>query len=124
MGKGWRTRHKGKSRNKHQRAAAEVAQAASELDSMRAQGEKRKRAAEARASGTDPPVTHVPAAGRGGKRAKIDLETLTPRSKKRALENRRHGKAHRLRKRLHAVGGAVTDAFAADPTEAWRAKGN
>jgi hypothetical protein len=121
MAKGWRRKTKGKSNHKGQRDAAEASRAAAELREFQRQ---RQRQQEERAGNRK--RTHVPDGdNRGGKRQKIDAEELTPRSKRKLEQSRiRNATARRKKQRLKLGAEPISDAVAADPTEAWRIKGN
>ena len=72
MGKGWRTGHKGRSKNKKQRDAADVATAAAELAGL---ASKRKRSSDDAGSSSPKRHKHVPQKlGRGGAREKLDVD--------------------------------------------------
>ena len=104
---------KGKSKNRKQREATEVAAAAAVLA---ADAKKRKEAAR-RASGAASPRTHVPQAGKGGVRRKIDVDQLSPISKAKIMSQREW--SSRCRRKKSAL-PPPSAAVLADPTEAWR----
>ena len=95
MKKGWRNRLKGKSHNAKQRAAAENRRVAAEAATEAYEAQRAQEAAD----GASPLRAHVPEkVGKGGMRQKVDTDKLTPRSKTRLLDGRKHGAAHRLKK--------------------------
>ena len=121
MAKGWRKKTKGKTRHKGQREAAEESRAAAELRELQRQRQQQQ---EARDGITK--KTHKPSGtGSGGRQEKIDTDQLTPRSKKRIEQGRKRDADYRRKKqRLELGAEPISDAVAADPTEAWRTKGN
>lgn len=118
MGKGWGKRSKGRSKVKAQREAADTRAAAEELARL---AQQRKRNADDNGTTRKLPRTHEPhKVGCGGVREKLDVEEMTPRSKKRFEKARARQKKYRMSK-----SGAIeklSEAVLADPTEAWRTK--
>ena len=121
MAKGWGNKSKGRSGNKAHRDAAEESRAAAELRELQRQRQQQQEAREGITK-----KTHKPSRmGSGGRQEKIDTEELTPKSKRRIEQGRKRDADYRRKKqRLELGAEPISDAVAADPTEAWRAKGN
>ena len=98
MAKGWRNTSKGKTKDKKQAAAAEANEAARRLAELAKEREKRQREQD-RDSGGSPPETHEPEHnGRGGKRQKLDVNKLSPNSRRTIEQARQRGATHRLKR--------------------------